>query len=53
MPEPGSKEANAENEDVSEEVQANSEPLLNRDSHIISAVLHVQAKFCVFDGAGL
>lgn len=53
MPESGSKETNAENQDVPEEVQADGEPLLDRDSHIIRAIFHVQAKFCIFDGASL
>ena len=49
MPEPSSKQANPEDKDVSKEVKPDCQPALDRDGHIVCAILHVQTFFRIFD----
>ena len=42
MSEPSSKQANPEDEDVSKEVKSDCQPALDRDGHVVRAILHVQ-----------
>ena len=49
MSEPSSKQANPEDEDVSKEVKPDCQPALDRDGHVVSAILHVQTFFGIFD----
>ena len=49
MSEPSSKQANPENKEVSKEVKPDCQPALDRDGHIVCAILHVQTFFRIFD----
>ena len=53
MSEPSSKQANPEDEDVSKEVKPDCQPALDRDGHVIRAILQVQTFFGIFDGSVL
>jgi hypothetical protein len=53
LPETSSKQGYTEDKNVSEQVQPNRQPALNRDCHVVCAILHVQPCISTFHGTGL
>jgi hypothetical protein len=48
-----SEETNTEYQDVTEQIEADGEPLLNGNGHVIRAIFQVEASFGIFNRAFL
>lgn len=53
MPESRSEETNTEYQDVTEQIEADGEPLLNGNGHVICAIFQVEASLGIFNRAFL
>lgn len=49
MTETSGEKTDAEYQDVSEEIQANTQPSLDGNSHVICSIFKVQSSLCIFD----